>query len=163
MDFPAISQLLIRTCENLRMFTIRDVMCVRTGSKSQRAWIPIKTETIGGRECVKLNARIAHVFCVPLSLTHSFPPIVSILIGIHARCLLLPVRMHITSRMVNIRRLSQVLKRSWLIAGRSKWLINQSYTLRAKMDTCFINRLLNSTHRRRTEDTVTGNYKHQSE
>ena len=30
-------------------------MCVRTGSKSQRAWIPIKTETIGGRECVKLN------------------------------------------------------------------------------------------------------------
>ena len=30
-------------------------MCIRTGSKRQRAWIPIKTETIGGRECVKLN------------------------------------------------------------------------------------------------------------
>ena len=37
------------------MFTIQDVMCIRTGSKSQRAWIPIKTEMIGGRDCVKLN------------------------------------------------------------------------------------------------------------
>ena len=55
LDLPAISQLLIRTCDNLRMFTIQDVICIRTGSKSQRAWIPIKTETIGGRECVKLN------------------------------------------------------------------------------------------------------------
>ena len=55
LDLPAISQLLIRTCDNLRMFTIQDVMCIRTGSKSQRAWIPIKTEMIGGRDCVKLN------------------------------------------------------------------------------------------------------------
>ena len=30
-------------------------MCIRTGSKRQRAWIPIKIETIGGKECVKLN------------------------------------------------------------------------------------------------------------
>ena len=37
------------------MFTIQDVMCIRTGSKRQRAWIPIKTEMIGGRDCVKLN------------------------------------------------------------------------------------------------------------
>lgn len=60
LDLPASSQLRsgLRSCVNLlafvRMFKIAEVICIRTSGRKK--WIPIHTEMIAGKCCVKLNS-----------------------------------------------------------------------------------------------------------